>query len=484
MSRFVRSLSVTALLFAAATAAATSAPSMREVLAASYAVRDLGSVDLSPNGSTVTWEETFHDTHQRMRARRESALYVQSLASGTRVRLTAGTGNPGFDEENPVWSPDGRHLAFLSDARSPGQLQIYVADARAAHVRRIGSLSGNVQRLTWAPDGKQLAFLYISDARRQAGALAPGARDVGVIGTSVEEQRLTLLDAGSGAMRAITPADTYVYEYGWSPDGAQIALTYAKGNGDNNWWIARLARVDVATGAMHDLLAPSYQIDDPRWSPDGKQIAIVGGIMSDFGSTGGDVYLVDARSGATRNLTAGAPISAQSLRWNDAGSLDAVAHVSGSMRLLRIDAASGTSRRAYGSRRVALELVERAKRRHRGGGTRVVRRSAGALGRRPFGFAPDFAQQRRCGAPLRQRRLVAVVERRVYEPRLAGVSARFRPDPHLPNDHDDPWRPVGGVGSVVRQPERQRTRVARLLRLHAQSARQLRSRRGIHRSKR
>lgn len=316
---------------------------MREVLAASYAVRDLGSVDLSPNGGAVAWEETFHDTHQRLRARRESALYVARLATGTRVRLTAGSGNAGFDEENPVWSPDGRRLAFLSDARSPGQLQIYVADGGGEHVRRIGSLSGNVQRLTWAPGGKQLAFLYISDALRQAGALAPGARDVGVIGTSVEEQRLTLIDASTGAMRAITPADTYVYEYGWSPGGAEIALTYAKGNGDNNWWIARLARVDVATGAMHDLLVPSFQIDDPRWSPDGKWIAIVGGIMSDFGSTGGDVYLVDARSGATRNLTAGAPISVQSLRWNDAGSLDAVAHVSGSMHLLRIDAASGAS---------------------------------------------------------------------------------------------------------------------------------------------
>ena len=138
-------------------------------------------------------------------------------------------------------------------------------------------------------------------------------------------------------MHALTPPDTYVYEYGWSPDGRQVAVTYAKGNGDDNWWIARLARVDAATGAMHDLLAPPYQVNDPRWSPDGKQIAIIGGIMSDFGSTGGDVYLVDATSGTSRDVTAGAPVSVQSLHWNDPSSIDLVAHVSGSMHLMNLD---------------------------------------------------------------------------------------------------------------------------------------------------
>ncbi len=59
-------------------------------------------------------------------------------------------------------------------------------------MRQIGNLHGDVQRLTWAPDGKALALLYIPGANRQAGALAPGARDVGVIGATVDEQRLAV----------------------------------------------------------------------------------------------------------------------------------------------------------------------------------------------------------------------------------------------------------------------------------------------------
>lgn len=314
---------------------------MRDVLTATFEVRDLGGVDCSPDGGAVAWDETFHDPHDLLHSPRYTAIYVRRIAGGPTLRLTAGTQNGFYDEENPVWSPDGHEIAFLSDARSKGQLQLFIARADGSGVRRLKELAGDVQRLTWAPDGTRLAFLYIAAAHRQAGALAPGARDVGVIGTTVEEQRLTTIDTASGAMHALTPPDTYVYEYGWSPDGRQVAVTYAKGNGDNNWWIARLARVDAATGAMHDLLAPPYQINDPRWSPDGKQIAIIGGIMSDFGSTGGDVYLVDATSGAARDVTAAAPVSVQSLRWNDPSSIDLVAHVSGSMHLMNLQVSTG-----------------------------------------------------------------------------------------------------------------------------------------------
>jgi dipeptidyl aminopeptidase/acylaminoacyl peptidase len=329
-------LGFTLVLAATALGSAAPVPSMRDVLTATYRLRDLSGVALSPDGKAVAWEEGFRDPRDVLHSPLYHALYVQRLG-GARVRLTAGSPSKYYDEENPVWSPDGREIAFLSDARSSKQLEVFVADAQGGRIRQLGRVSGDVQRLTWAPNGRILGVLYIPNAHRQAGALAPGARDVGVIGTSYDEQRLATIDVADGTMRLVTPADAYVYEYGWSPDSRQIAVTYAKGNGDDNWWIARLARVDLATGAVRDLLAPSFQINDPQWSPDGRQIAVIGGIMSDFGSTGGDVYLVDAQSGASRDVTDGAPISAQSLRWNDASSLDLVAHKTGTMRLMRLD---------------------------------------------------------------------------------------------------------------------------------------------------
>ena len=316
---------------------------MRDVLTATFRLRDLSEVDLAADGSAVAWQETFRDGRHLLHSPRFRAVYVRVLDTGHVSRLTAGNPSEGYDEENPVWSPDGRSVAFFSDARSPGQLQLFVAARDGSHVRQIGRVTGDVQHLSWSPDGATLAFLYIPAAHRAAGALMPGARDVGVIGATFDEQRLALIGTRGGAVRMLSRSDSYVYEYDWSPDGTHVAVTYARGNGDDNWWVARLARIDVATGAMRDLLAPSYQINDPQWSPDGRTIAIVGGIMSDFGSTGGDVYLVDAQNGQSRDVTDGAPYSIQSLRWNDNRSLDVVAHASGAMRLMRLDVTAGTT---------------------------------------------------------------------------------------------------------------------------------------------
>ena len=44
----------------------------------------------------------------------------------------------------------------------------------------------------------------------------------------------------------VSPADRYVYEYDWTPDGSGFVVTSALGNGDNNWWIAELDRIDAA----------------------------------------------------------------------------------------------------------------------------------------------------------------------------------------------------------------------------------------------
>jgi dipeptidyl aminopeptidase/acylaminoacyl peptidase len=339
--RLHRVLILSAVLVVGASPVLAAPPSIQQVLAASYAVRDLSGVDLSPDGRAVAWEESFNDPQRLLSSPRRHVLYLRDLSGTAPIRLTAGNPSAYYDEEDPVWSPDGSQLAFLSDARSKGQLQLFIADARGTSVRQVGTLRGDVARLTWSPNGRMLGFLYIPNARREAGALAPGARDVGVIGATIDEQRLATIDVNGGTPQLRSPANDYLYEYGWSPDSKQIAVTYARGNGDDNWWIARLARLDLASGTIRDLLAPPYQINDPQWSPDGKKIAIIGGIMSDFGSTGGDVYLVDAQTGASRDATPGARVSAQSLRWNDAASLVLVAHVAGSMHLMRLDVATG-----------------------------------------------------------------------------------------------------------------------------------------------
>ena len=80
-----------------------------------------------------------------------------------------------------------------------GQLQIFVADADGRARAPDWATRGDVQRLTWSPNGQNAGRSLYSRLHREAGALAPGARDVGVIGAKVDEQRFATIDVVDAA---------------------------------------------------------------------------------------------------------------------------------------------------------------------------------------------------------------------------------------------------------------------------------------------
>jgi dipeptidyl aminopeptidase/acylaminoacyl peptidase len=91
-----------------------------------------------------------------------------------------------------------------------------------------------------------------------------------------------------------------------------------------------LAPAEVA-GPLHGL-----QIAVPRWSPDGKSIAFIGGLMSDQGSTGGDVWIVSADGGQPRDLTAGRPTSPAWVEWSGNDYLFVSELAGGNNQLIRL----------------------------------------------------------------------------------------------------------------------------------------------------
>jgi dipeptidyl aminopeptidase/acylaminoacyl peptidase len=138
----------------------------------------------------------------------------------------------------------------------------------------------------------------------------------GVVGSQIYEQRLTTIDLSTNTPTQVTPGDMYVYEYDWTPDGKSWIASAAHGAGDANWYVARLYRIDVHSGEMHEVYAPKLQIAGPRVSPDGKNVAFIEGLMSDEGSTGGDIFVMPTTGGKPRNITPGIKSSPSSLTWS------------------------------------------------------------------------------------------------------------------------------------------------------------------------
>ena len=268
-----------------------------------------GGVALSPNGTAIAWT---------LRGHEDSTLHLTDIADPASTKLIQVKGAAHCSYASPIWSPDGNTLAFLStctgDKARPDQQQIFLWSKATGKVRQLSHLTGNLQQPAWSPDGRSIAFLFVQNATRSAGALDAMKPWSGVIGEDgVEIQRVDSIDVATGNAAFITPANLHVYEFAWAPTAPEITFIAANPPGENNWWIAKLYTATITGGAPHVVLDPNtvpgplhgLQIAVPRFSPDGKQIAFIGGLMSDQGSTGGDVYIVPSTGGSPTDITPG-----------------------------------------------------------------------------------------------------------------------------------------------------------------------------------
>ena len=128
---------------------------------------------------------------------------------------------------------------------------------RGDKVTALTTIKGVANTARWSDDGGRIALLATVGAKKLTGAVEAGAAQVGEIGVEDDEQRIGIVPAQGGALQLVSPADTFVYEYDWTPDGKGFVVTSAKGNGDNNWWVATLGHVDAASGVLRILAAPA-----------------------------------------------------------------------------------------------------------------------------------------------------------------------------------------------------------------------------------
>jgi dipeptidyl aminopeptidase/acylaminoacyl peptidase len=182
--------------------------------------------------------------------------------------------------------------------------------------RWLASFTGVLGSPRWSPDGTQLAVLATANALKDTGATQAGAALVGDISAvrSADVQRIAVLGA-DGRLRFASPADLFIYEYDWKPNGRGFVATGAHGNGDDNWWVAKLYAVDTASQSATAIYAPPLQINAPRVSPDGKTVAFISGLMSDFGSVGGDIYTVPIGGGIATDITPDIPATPNAISW-------------------------------------------------------------------------------------------------------------------------------------------------------------------------
>ncbi|HJQ33477.1 MAG TPA: S41 family peptidase [Pyrinomonadaceae bacterium] len=168
-------------------------------------------------------------------------------------------------ESRPLYSPDGRSLAFVSTRTGNGD--IYVLDFASGDVRRVTADDGLEQLDAWSYDGR---WLYFSST----------ARD---IASSNDVYRV----AAAGGTPMQVSADRYTNEWSAapSPDGAALAFV---GRGYSQWWRHGHAHIDESvimlmrgnsTASYEPLTAGGAKEVWPMWGENGKSLYF----MSDRG---------------------------------------------------------------------------------------------------------------------------------------------------------------------------------------------------------
>lgn len=285
-------------------------------------IRQPGAVELSPDGKQIAWTVSAPGAVRRGDA---GQLHLSDV-SKPQDKDTSVTAGDGCTASAPRWSPDGRSLAFVATC-ADSKPQIWLRDNASGSVKQLTHIAGAVTSPAWAPDGKSIAFLYVENATRAAGALAAMKPPAGVIGEDgVEVQWVAAADAQTGTLSILTPKNLHAYEFDWAPDSKNLAFVAANPPGENTWWIAQMYTVPVGqpdaaksilntrtvAGPLHGL-----QIAVPRYSTDGRNIAFIGGLMSDQGATGGDIYLMGADGSGLQNLTPDRKSTPAYLQWVD-----------------------------------------------------------------------------------------------------------------------------------------------------------------------
>jgi dipeptidyl aminopeptidase/acylaminoacyl peptidase len=314
-----------------------------DAMRAMFGVRAFQQAAISPDGKHVVWVESLPGPGGAPSS--NSGIYIAATdAASVAKRITAGDGKAAREEHDVAWSADNQRIAFLSDAESPGQLQLFIVAANGGAPRQLTHLKGFLSAPAWSPDGTSIALLFTENATRASGPLVAETPDEGVVAEDLHEERLALVDSATSRLRQISAKDLYVYEFDWAPDGKRLVVSAAHGSGDDNWYIASLMTVDAASGAMKTLVdKPGRQIAQPHWSPDGRKIAFIGGLMSDEAIVGGDIYSVAADGGAMSNLTPDMKFSASSLSWSaDSAHIIFAGIVDGGTGIARLDVTDNT----------------------------------------------------------------------------------------------------------------------------------------------
>lgn len=290
-------------------------------------MESVSNAAISPDGKQIVFTRTWVD---RMKDQYRSNLWIVD-SDGTRPReLTHGN----WRDSAPVWSPDGRRIAFISDRDTTSQLHVLWVDTR--EVAQLTHLERTPSGLRWSADSKQIAFTMLvpDDDPILAVKLPERPRNAEWAKPAVIVDRLTWARDGQGPLplgysqvfvidsvlggtpRQVTSGKYHHDDPEWSRDGKTLYISGIRKpdaehlRGDSEIYAVKLDTLDIKP--LTDRKGPD---GNPTVSPDGKWIAYTGYDDMNFTSHIGSIYVMDATGARKRVWSGNLSESPNSVAW-------------------------------------------------------------------------------------------------------------------------------------------------------------------------
>jgi dipeptidyl aminopeptidase/acylaminoacyl peptidase len=361
MLRNCRSL-LLVLLAAASAAAHPASPLSAEKM---WTLKRLADPALSPDGTLAVVPVTSYDIKEN---KGYTDLWIVPVAGGEARQLTSDAAS----DTSPVFSPDGRWIAFVSKRGTDEQNQIYAIAVNGGEARRVTNVPTGAGVPKWFPDGRRIAFVseiwgdlvrWEDQGRRLKERVdskvsarvwdrAPIAywdrllddREPHIFSIAFDGGEPLAITRNSGFSLPKPEYDTFSYDI--SPDGAEIAFA---SNTDRTGIDPNLDIVVLASCGCK----PSKNLtsgnpaddEDPRYSPDGRYLAFLQQRIKGFYADRERLMLHERASGSTRGLTEDWDRSADNLVWMpDSRTLLGAIDDAAVQRIYRFDIKGGAPR--------------------------------------------------------------------------------------------------------------------------------------------